>query len=103
MSEVNKLEVNIQGRAYTLRAAENDEYIYKIAAYVDRKLGEIAAMNSRLSMDMTAVLGAVNIADEYFKVLQLEDNLRAQVLQYAEDIRKAEEKIRKLEAQVKGK
>lgn len=100
MGEKNKLEVKIQGRQYTIVASEPSEYIYKIASYVDKKITEISEMNSRLSMDMAAVLTAINISDEYFKSQQTEDNLRRQLLDYVDETHRAHEKIKQLEFEV---
>ena len=97
MSERNKLEVKIQGRQYTIVANEPDEYIYKIASYVDKKISEVCEMNARLSTDMASVLAAINIADENFKAQQSEDNLRRQVLEYVDEAKKADERYRALE------
>lgn len=97
MSERNKLEVKIQGRQYTIVANEPDEYIYKIASYVDKKITEVSEMNARLSMDMASVLAAINLADEYFKSQQSEDHLRKQVLEYVDEAKRADERYRELE------
>ena len=37
----NKINVNIFGSEYTLKADQNQEYITKIANYVDQKMKEI--------------------------------------------------------------
>ena len=100
MSGKNKVEVKIQGRQYTIVASEPDEYIYKIASYVDKKINEVSDMNSRLSMDMAAVLSAINIADEYYKSQKTEDSLRRQLLDYVEEARRSDEKIKMLEFEV---
>lgn len=100
MSEKTKVEVKIQGRLHTIVADESEEYIYRISSYVDKKMSEISSRNSRLSMDMTATLTAINLADELFKSKQTEDNLRRQLLQYAEDARKAEEQIKMLKFEI---
>jgi len=100
MSGKNKVEVKIQGRQYTIVANEPYEYICKIAAHVDKKISEISDMNSRLSMDMMTVLSAINIADEYHKSQITEDNLRRQLLDYVDEARRSDEKIKMLEFEV---
>lgn len=100
MTQKNKVEVRIKGRFYNITANEPEEYIYKICSEVDRKMSQIAQMNSRLSTDMVAVLTAINICDEYCKAHSSEDNLRAQILKYDEEADKYEKRIRELEAEV---
>lgn len=68
MAAKNRVEVRIAGKEYTIIGTENDEYIQKIALYVDRKMGEITKSNNNLSTSMVAVLTAVNLADELYKL-----------------------------------
>ena len=100
MSERNKIEVRIRGRQYTISAGESEEYIYKICAYLDKKLGEIMDYNPRLSMDMAAVLTALNLADLHFKAQKTEDELRRQVLEYDAKLEEVEQEKKRLQAQV---
>lgn len=97
MTQKNKVEVKIKGRFYNITANEPEEYIYKICSYVDRKMSQVAQMNSRLSTDMVAVLTAINICDEYYKSHVSEDNLRDQILKYDEEADKYEKRIKELE------
>lgn len=76
---MNKVEVRIAGKEYTLRGGESPEYMQKVALYVDRKTIEIIRVNSSLSTSMASVLTAVNITDEMFKLLENRDNLKKEV------------------------
>ncbi len=64
----NKLSVTICGRKYTLVSEENPEYMQEIASYVDEKMNEVTKNNPALGAVATAVITAVNIADEKRKV-----------------------------------
>lgn len=97
MSSKNKVEVKIHGKEYTVVGTEPDEYIQKVALYVDKKMNEITMMNERLSTSMVAVLTAINVADEFFKCKQDLDNLRLQLQQYIEDLKRANETIKEYE------
>ena len=59
-----KVTITIRGRNYTLRSDE-DEDLPAIAAYVDRKMSEIAARSSRVDDYTVAMLAALNIASEF--------------------------------------
>ena len=100
MSDTNRIDVRIRGRQFTISAQEPEEYIYKTCAYVDKKIAEMNNANPRLSMDMAAVLAAINITDELFKTQDDEDNLRKQILGYDKEAVKYEQKIRELEAKI---
>jgi cell division protein ZapA len=67
MKEKVKTIVKIGGREYTMRGSEPEEYIHKVAIYVDKKLEEIERRQPNLSTSMTIVLTAVNLADECIK------------------------------------
>lgn len=71
----NKVEVKIGGNDYTLMGAESEEYIHKVALYIDKKMNEILRVSNKLSTSMAAVLTAVNVADEFIKTRERENNL----------------------------
>jgi len=52
MAEKNKVEVRIAGKDYTLVGCESEEYIQKVALYIDKKMTEIMRMNNKLSTSM---------------------------------------------------
>jgi len=65
---MNTVRVIINGVEYSLKGEEREEYLHKVASYVDKKLIEIKENNNKLSTSSAAVLTAVNIADELFKI-----------------------------------
>jgi len=64
--------VRIGGLDYTLAGNHSEEYMHRVAIYVDRKMEEITKNNPKLSTQMAAVLVALNIADE---LLRLKDSI----------------------------
>ena len=62
----NRVTVTIAGQEYTLVATEDKGYVEKVAGHVDAKIQEVLD-GARVSLVDAAVLGAVNVADEYFK------------------------------------
>jgi cell division protein ZapA len=74
----NRVVVSIGGCPYTILADESEEYVKKISAYVNGKISEITSGSRIPSLDAT-VLAALNVGDEYFKALELNDSLRAQL------------------------
>lgn len=67
MNENMKTTIRLLGNDYTITCTDSEEYVHRVAFYVDKKLTEITGRNSRLSTNMAAVLASVNIADELFK------------------------------------
>ncbi len=74
----NRVVVTIGGCPYTIVADESEEYVKNISAYVNGKITEITSGSRIPSIDAT-VLTSLNIGDEYFKALELNDSLRAQL------------------------
>ncbi|NLG37658.1 MAG: cell division protein ZapA [Clostridiales bacterium] len=67
MSDKVKTVVRIGGQEYRLSGYESEEYMHRVAIYVDRKMNEIAKQFTDLSTTMIAVLAALNIADELIR------------------------------------
>ena len=81
MSEKTSAEVIIGGKVYTLSGYEGEEYLQKVAAYINNKVNEFHAMEAyrRFPADMRATLLQLNIADDYFKA-------KAQIERLEQDI-----------------
>ena len=62
-------EVIIGGKVFTLSGYESEEYLQKVASYLNNKISEYADDENfkRLPLDSQAVLVQLNIADDYFK------------------------------------
>ena len=95
----NKVTVTIAGKEYTILSDETDEYLQKVAKHLDKKIGEIAFANNQLTVQMSTVLAAINITDEYFKSMETADNLRQQIGQYIEDVSKERAELTSLRAE----
>ncbi|KYH31057.1 cell division protein ZapA [Clostridium tepidiprofundi DSM 19306] len=91
---MNTVRVIINGVEYSLKGEEREEYLHKVASYVDKKLTEIKENNNKLSTSSAAVLTAVNIADELFKIKNELSELFKKVEEiYNDDKRIKEENI----------
>lgn len=80
----NHITVTIAGQEYTLVAAEDESYVHKVAAHVDAKVQEVQE-GGKFSLVNSAVLAALNIADEYYKEQEASENLRRQLKEYLEE------------------
>ena len=69
MSSKNKTEVLIDGKIYTLSGYESEEYLQRVATYINNKLAELKKLDgyARLSQDLKSILLELNVADDYFK------------------------------------
>ena len=69
MSSKTDTEVIIGGKVFTLSGYESEEYLQKVASYINNKINEYNKVESfrRQPMDTQGVLLQLNIADDYFK------------------------------------
>ena len=92
MTSKNNTEVILGGKVYTLSGYESEEYLQKVAAYINSKLNEMMAEDGyrRLSSEIRANMMYLNIADDYFKAKKTADKTvmevkKAMKLNYFED------------------
>lgn len=82
MSSKTDTEVIIGGKVFTLSGYESEEYLQKVASYINNKVNEYGKADAfrRLPLDTQNVLLQLNIADDYFKAKQqitlLEEELK---------------------------
>ncbi|QGP90847.1 Cell division protein ZapA [Neomoorella glycerini] len=70
----DRTTVNINGQDYIVKG-EAPEYIQMLASYVDKKMRQVSQKFPHYPPVKVAVLAALNIADELYKVQQDYDTL----------------------------
>lgn len=78
--EDRKVKVNIFGNTYNIQGDASPEYINKLAKYVDFKMNEVAGSMHSGNMVHAAILAALNIADEYFQLKELDSNVDERIV-----------------------
>ena len=81
MSAKTNAEVIIGGKVYTLSGFESEEYLQKVASYINAKINEIDEVDAfrRFPNEMKATLIELNIADDYFKAKSQADKLELEL------------------------
>ena len=69
MSTKNTTQVLIDGKIVKLSGYESEEYLQKVAAYINGKIAEFAEMPgyNRLPTETKQTLLSLNVADDFFK------------------------------------
>lgn len=110
MASKTDTEVIIGGKVFTLSGYESEEYLQKVASYINNKVNEYNKIDSfrRQPMDTQAVLLQLNIADDYFKakkqITALEEELQAkdkELCDLKHELISAQIKLESSEEQVK--
>lgn len=83
--EINRVTVKILGQEYTIAGDKPREEIEKIALYVDEKMKLISKTINDGTSGKTAILSAINIAEEYFDSLEEIETLKAAKIQVEAD------------------
>lgn len=69
MSSKTDVEVIIGGKVFTLSGYESEEYLQKVASYINNKINEYNRIEGfrKQSAEVRNFLMQLNIADDYFK------------------------------------
>lgn len=69
MNKRNDVEVIINGKQYNLGGYESEEYLQKVASYLNAKYADFKRQDSyaKLEPDAKNILMQINLADDYFK------------------------------------
>lgn len=88
MSAKTSAEVVIDGKVYTLSGYEGEEYLQKVASYINNKFSEFDSIEEyrHISPAMKHTLIQLNIADDYFKA-------KEQVVKLEHDIENKDKEI----------
>ena len=85
MSSKNNAQVIIDGKIFTLSGYESEEYLQKVATYINNKIAEFKKDEGyrRQTIDVQKALKAtlleLNIADDYFKAKKQADALETEL------------------------
>lgn len=96
MSTRNKVELRIAGKDYTIVGTEPEEYIQKVGHYIDKKMTEILRYSSSLSTSLAAVLTAVNVADDFFKSRESEQDARKELKRALDELESLKEEKQRM-------
>lgn len=72
---MRSIEVQILGQSYTIKTDEDEEYIKSLARYVDEKLREVYSFSPNITNLKAAIISALGIADELFKLRRQQEDL----------------------------
>jgi cell division protein ZapA len=88
MSSRNYTDVIIAGKVYTLGGYESEEYLQRVAGYLNGKNAELRRIDGflRQPSDYQNVMLQLNVADDYFKAMARLSELESQTESQANEI-----------------
>ena len=77
----NTVKVMLDGKIITLVGYETEEYLQRVANYINHKIEELGQIPTyrRLPLETRGALLALNIADDYFKAKSQVDEFEEEV------------------------
>ena len=81
MAEKNTVQVLIGGKVTRLSGYESEEYLEKVALYLNHRISELSELKSwrRMTSDMKNTLLSLNVADDYFKAKERASELEEEI------------------------
>ncbi len=76
---MGSIEVNILGQIYTIKGDAPEEYMKKLASYVDLKLKEVHNSSPNIAPLKAAILVSLNIADELHKLREEQERTASEI------------------------
>ena len=78
------VKINIAGQEFRISCDDNEIYVSKISAYVNRKVDEVQKLYPTLSTGNCVMLAALNLADELHKLKEDYEALDSRISQLRE-------------------
>ena len=79
MAEKKQIRFMINGKAYTLRHDEPEEYMHRIEHFLNTKVAAAAKADLRLEQQTALVMAAISITDELFKTQKNFNTLKNEI------------------------
>ena len=73
------VSVTLRGQRFSFRSGDDQEYIERVARYVNTKLDQIQQATGRVETGQIALLAALDIADDLFRQKGCDERLRREV------------------------
>lgn len=71
----SKVRVSIFGNTYTIQGEADPDYIDTLSEFLNGKMEEVSSSMPTANVMQVAILAALNIADEYFQLREIQDTV----------------------------
>jgi cell division protein ZapA len=97
MGKERLVEIKVFGQTYTVKTDAEEDYIQKVARYVNEKMDEVLKKTKSVSTLNVAILTALNIADDLLKEREKKEAFLREVETKSKDL------AEKIDIKVSGK
>ena len=93
MTEGRVIPVEIAGQRYPIRSTLDEQYVARLAVYVDEKMRAAADSTPTGDTVRLAVLAALNIADELFRCREANRDCNGEIAQRAGELERLLDRV----------
>lgn len=93
MADGRVISVEIHGQRYPIRSSLEHDYVLRLAAYVDQKIGAAAESTPSGDSLRLTVLAALNIADELFRIREATRARDSQIAERASELEQLVDRV----------
>jgi len=73
------IDIEILGHKYTIKSNEEEDFVYNIVDYLNRKIEEVLRTTTTVDTLNAIVVVALNITSDFFRIKNEEGYLRQQI------------------------
>jgi len=93
VSDGRVISVEIHGQRYPIRSSLDQDYVMRLAVYVDQKIGAAAESTPSGDSLRLSVLAALNIADELFRLREANRAKDSQIAERANELEQLVDRV----------
>ncbi len=90
------IEVEIFNQTFTVTSEDDERYVRELASYVDQRMRQIGGATKTVIPLRVAIMAALSVADEYYKVCKREAEMRQEIAHFSATLLERIEQSEKL-------
>ncbi|MDR3551936.1 MAG: cell division protein ZapA [Clostridia bacterium] len=102
MSGNSHVKLKICGSDFVVTSDDSEQYIRQTGAQVEQRINKLIKESPSLSVSMAAVFAAMELCDEAAKSREAADNLRTQIREYLEEVKRVRAENDELRKRISG-
>jgi cell division protein ZapA len=81
-----RFSIRILGQEFSVLSDSGEEHVTRVVNYINEKVEEIKKTSNNMTTLNIAILVALNIADEYFSIKEVDEEMRSKLERKSEEL-----------------
>lgn len=105
MNEKNDIKVIINNKQYTISGYESEEYLQKLALFLNSKYTELSKEDGYKHLDATHknLMVQLNLADEYYKMVEKKEDVEKELEKRDKELFELKHELISIKEEERGK